>query len=148
MEAGCPHSAKHSFPRGEGTPPLILSYADRARQTIGALRAQWSGVPHALPQMLCAVELALEPPRTVVLAGNPSTADFKQLAAALHASLGPRRAILCADGGEGQRWLAARMPYLAEMKPRDGRATAYVCEEFTCQPPVTDAAELRALLKA
>jgi uncharacterized protein len=33
------------------------------------------------------------------------------------------------------------------MKPVDGKPAAYVCENFTCQLPVTSAAELTALLK-
>ena len=98
--------------------------------------------------MLCALELAGEPPRTVVLAGDPAADDFWALAAVLPERLGPRRALLAADGGGGQAWLAARRPYLAEMAPVDGRAAAYVCEDFTCRQPVTDPAALRELLGA
>ena len=96
--------------------------------------------------MICALELALSDPRTVVLAGDPATDDFRALAAMSHERLGLRRAVLCADAGEGQRWLAARRPYLAEMKPLAGRATAYVCENFACQAPVTSPDELRRIL--
>jgi len=131
---------------GEGTRPTRQSYRERALGTIAALRAQWSRAPHALPQLLCALEMALAEPRTVVLAGDPAGDDFRTLTAVLHERLGLPRAILCADGAEGQRWLAARRPYLAEMKPLGGHATAYVCENFTCQVPVTDAAGLRRLL--
>jgi uncharacterized protein len=118
----------------------------RALQTIEALRGQWERSPQALPQLLCALELARQPPRTVVLAGDPAADDFRALAAVLHERLGPRRALLAADGGEGQRWLAGRAPYVAEMKPLGGRATAYVCEDFTCRPPVTEPAALRRML--
>jgi hypothetical protein len=118
----------------------------RALQTIEALRGQWERSPQALPQLLCALELARQPPRTVVLAGDPQADDFRALAAVLHERLGPRRALLAADGGEGQRWLAGRAPCLAEMKPLGGRATAYVCEDFTCRPPVTEPAVLRRML--
>jgi uncharacterized protein YyaL (SSP411 family) len=90
----------------------------------------------------------VDTPRTVVLTGDPASADFQALAAVLAEPLGPRRALLCADGGPGQKWLAAKRPYLAEMKPVGGRATAYVCENFTCQAPVTTPAELRAQLNA
>jgi uncharacterized protein YyaL (SSP411 family) len=92
--------------------------------------------------MLCAVELALAEPRTVVLAGEPGKEDFRSLAAALHRKLGPRRAILAADGGEGQDWLASSRPYLVGMRPINGRAAAYVCENFTCKAPVISAAQL------
>ncbi len=119
---------------------------EKALQTIEALRPQWTRLPQALPQMLCAVELALAEPRTVVLAGDPHTAEFQALEAVLHERLGPRRAILCADGGAGQAWLAKHRPYLMEMKPVVGRVTAYVCENFTCQAPVTSMADLRTLL--
>jgi uncharacterized protein YyaL (SSP411 family) len=123
-------------------------YRGKALKTLEAFRAQWSQSPHALPQMLVALELALAEPRTVVLAGNPAAEDFRALAATLAASLGPRRVILAADGGAGQAWLAARRPYLAAMQPVGGRATAYVCENFTCQAPVTTARELAQSLLA
>ncbi len=127
---------------GEGA----ASYRERALKTFEALRTQWSRVPHALPQLLCALELALVEPRTVALAGDPQNAGFAALAAELHGQLGPRRAIFCVDGAGAQRWLAARKPYLAGMKPLDGRATAYLCENYACQVPAATAEELRQQL--
>ena len=121
---------------------------ERAVKTIEALRFQWTKMPQGLPQLLCAIELVVDAPRTVVLAGDPSTPDFQAMTAVLHEQLGPRRAILCADDGAGQQWLAARRPYLAAMKPVGGRATAYVCENFACQAPVNSPIELRVLLNA
>jgi len=118
----------------------------RALKTIEAFRVQWSGAPHAMPEMLCALGCALEPPRQVVLAGDPAREDFRALAAVLHERLGPRRAVLAVTGEVDRAWLAARSPWLAEMRPRDGRATAYVCENFSCQAPITEPAELRRLL--
>ena len=137
-EAGAEAGAKRS--------EVELGYRERALKTIEVFRPQWSRAPQALPQMLCALELALSEPRTVVLAGDPATENFRALAAVLHERLGLQRAVLCADAGEGQRWLATHRPYLAEMKPMAGRATAYVCESFSCQAPVSDVAGLRALL--
>jgi uncharacterized protein YyaL (SSP411 family) len=125
------------------TTAATKNYRDRALKTIEALRSQWERVPQALPQMLCAVELALAEPRTVVVAGAPQSADFRAILAVLHEKLGLRRAVLCADGAAGQAWLSARRPTLAEMKPVGGRATAYVCENFTCQAPVNSVGDLR-----
>ena len=110
---------------------------DRGRRCLEGFRVQWARAPHAMPQMLCALELALEPPRHVALAGDPAAADFRALAAVLHERLGPRRAIVRAE---------AALPWTAAMARVKGRATAYVCEYFTCQLPVTTVAELRARL--
>jgi uncharacterized protein len=121
---------------------------ERALATIEALRAQWAKVPHALPEMLCAIERALELPRQVVIAGDASAAGFGALAAEVFAKAGPRRAVLASPGAdEAGRWLAARAPWLAEMTTgTDGRARAFVCERFTCQAPVDTPAALRAVL--
>jgi uncharacterized protein YyaL (SSP411 family) len=110
---------------------------ERGVRCIEAFRAQWTRAPHALPQMLCALELALEPPRHVVLAGDAAAADFRALAAVLHEKLGPRRTLLRAD---------PLVPWTSAMLPIGGRAAAYVCEEYACQAPVTEPAELRRVL--
>ncbi len=129
---------------GPGAPDS--GHRRRALQCAGALRSQWERAPLALPQLLAALDEARRPPRTVVLAGNPAADDFQALAAIVHERLRPGWALLAADGGEGQRWLAARRPEIAGMKPVAGRAAAYVCAEFTCRPPVTTADDLRRLL--
>jgi uncharacterized protein YyaL (SSP411 family) len=121
-------------------------YRERGRRVLEAFRDTWSRAPHVMPQMLCALELALEPPRHVVIAGDPRAADFQALARVVGAKFGPYRAVAAADGGEGQAWLAARAPWIGAMVPVGGRATAYVCEEFSCQAPVNNPAELERLL--
>ena len=118
----------------------------RGRRCLEGFRAQWARAPHAMPQMLCALELALEPPRHVVLAGDPGAEDFRALTAVLHERLGPRRMIVALCDEADRAWWAARAPWMAEMKPLGGRATAYVCEEFSCQAPVSDAAAFRGAL--
>ena len=123
-----------------------LPYRIRALRTLAEFRPRWHDTPQALPQMLCALELALEPPRHLALAGDPRDADFRALADAARAELSPRRTLIGLDGGEGHAWLASRAPWLADMKPIGGKATAYLCEEYSCQAPVTDPEELRKLL--
>ena len=120
----------------------------RALATIEALRAQWAQAPHALPELLCAIERALEMPRQVVLAGDRRTSEFGALANVLVEKTGPRRAVLAVPGDDpAGRWLLGRAPWLAAMKPADdGRPLAFVCERFTCQAPVDSPEALRALL--
>ncbi|HTJ78329.1 MAG TPA: thioredoxin domain-containing protein [Rariglobus sp.] len=118
----------------------------RARRTIEALRPQWAKTPQALPELLCAIERALDMPCQIVIAGDPQAADFRALAAVVRGRIGPRRAVLAADGGAGQEWLASQAPWMAEMRPLNGSASAYVCIGRTCQAPTGDPAELRQRL--
>jgi len=97
--------------------------------------------------MLCALEGVLAPVGQIVLVGNPHAADFRQLVTVLHERPRARWTLLVIDSDETRLWLAARAPWLAEMHALDGRATAYVCDHSTCQPPVNNETALRTLLR-
>ena len=133
-------------PAPEGGAQGSNSYRDRARKCIAAFQPQWSTTAQAMPQMLTALELAFDAPSHVVLAGNRNSADFLALQAVLHERLGPRRSLLAVTTDSDREWLGSRASWLRELRPSDGRATAYVCEEFACQAPVTDPEELRRML--
>jgi len=47
----------------------------------------------------------------------------------------------------GDRDALAAVPLLAERPTLDGHATAYVCEHFACQQPVTEPEALAAQLR-
>lgn len=124
------------------------TYGHRARgiRCVEAFRAQWSATPHGMPQMLCALELALEPPRHVVLVGDAKREDFRAMVTVLHERLGPKRTVVAITSEDDRGWWASRAPWLAEMRSWGGRATAFICEEYTCRAPVTEPAGLRAIL--
>jgi uncharacterized protein YyaL (SSP411 family) len=123
-----------------------VGFKERARQTLAAFQARWLATPQALPRMLCALEMVLEPPGQVVLAGDPRRPDFRELLAVLNRPSEPRRMLFAASDEAGWQWLASRASWLAAMRPIDGKATAYVCEHYICRPPTTHAAGLGALL--
>ena len=122
----------------------VAGAREKALRTIEMLKGQWSRAPHALPQLLCAFELALTEPRTVVLAGDAQSPEFNALAAVLHERLELRRAILTVDDtardADAEEMVErAHRAYLADFKSIDGKPLAYVCENFTCQRPVGSA---------
>jgi uncharacterized protein YyaL (SSP411 family) len=57
----------------------------------------------------------------------------------------PNRVVAGAAPGQAD---AELIPLLAARGQVDGRATAYVCEHYTCQAPVTTPEDLRAQLAA
>jgi uncharacterized protein YyaL (SSP411 family) len=119
---------------------------DQGRRTIAAFRGRWEEAPHAMPQLLCAFEHALEPPRHVVVTGDPASPGFAALAAVVRGRLGPRRTLIALDAPGARDWFAQRMPWLAAMGRGDGRPAAYVCEEYVCRAPAATASDLRRAL--
>lgn len=119
----------------------------RAEKTIEAFAPQIDHFPSAMPQMLVALDLTLSEPRQIVIAGDRDSAERHALVAEVHRHFLPHKVLLLADGGEGQRYLDEKLEALRGMKAVDGKSAAYVCENFTCQAPVTDPKALGALLR-
>jgi uncharacterized protein YyaL (SSP411 family) len=119
----------------------------RAEKTIEAFAPQIGHYASAMPQMLVALDLTLSEPRQIVIAGERDADDTRSLVAEVHRHFVPNKVLLLADGSDGQRYLEEKMEALRGMRPVDGKAAAYVCENFTCKAPVTDATALTALLR-
>ncbi len=119
---------------------------ESAEKTIASASDQLARLPSAMTQMLCAVDSSLAKPRQIVIAGQRDAADTKALLREVRATFSPNQIVLLADGGAHQEWLSKRLEFLRTSAPIDGKAAAYVCENFTCQAPVTEPKRLRESL--
>ncbi len=90
--------------------------------------------PQAFGHLLQAADFHLASVREVAIVGP----DPEPLLRTVRGQLRPH---LVVAGGA-----SAEVPLLTGREPVQGQATAYVCERFACQAPVTTAAELEALL--
>ena len=120
----------------------------KAEQTLAAFGGRLSRSPAALPQMLIAYDFLLEKPKQIVLAGKPDAVATQKMLAEVYARYIPNKIVLAADGGEGQKFLAERIAFLKGIAPIDGRATAYVCENYACQLPTSEPNRLAMQLDA
>jgi uncharacterized protein len=93
--------------------------------------------PDAFAHMLRALDFHLSPTREVALVGD----DLGELAAVVRE--GSRPHLVLAGGPEG----TTEPPLLEGRSAVDGSPAAYVCENFTCQLPVTDPEEQRRQLE-
>jgi uncharacterized protein len=92
--------------------------------------------PQAFAHLLQALDFHLARVREVALVGDADA--VRPLERVVRGRFRPH---LVLAGGP-----ADGVPLLAGREPVDGRAAAYVCERFACQRPVTEPAELEALL--
>jgi uncharacterized protein YyaL (SSP411 family) len=95
--------------------------------------------PLAFGHLLQALDFHLAPTQEVALVGP----DRSALERVVRARFRPH---LVLAGGDGED--AVGVPLLEGRTPIEGRATAYVCERFTCRRPVSTPNELQALLAA
>jgi uncharacterized protein YyaL (SSP411 family) len=121
--------------------------AERARKTIDAFASTLSHFPSAMPQMLVALDYSSSKPRQIVIAGNKDAPETRALLKEVRRHFLPKTIVLLADGAEGQKYLGEKNEALRAMSMMEGKPAAYVCENFTCKAPVTDAKQLAELLK-
>ena len=118
--------------------------AERARQAIEAYGALMQRAPRAFATSLGAIELLEATPLELAVVGTPGSAEREALEEALAARYLPFRINAHQDPSGGP----SALPLLAEKTLVDGRAALYVCRNFTCKAPITNAAEVAGALDA
>ena len=115
--------------------------AARVERTFEAFRAQMVQTPRAMPMMLGALSTWLAAKQEVVIVGPEGREDTVRLRSALASRYLPS-AVIVPLAPERQEAVARQIPFVEDMRMRDGLATAYVCREFACSQPTTDADEM------
>lgn len=120
----------------------------KAENIFHAFSSRLAGNPGMLPQMLGAYEFMGRKPLQVVIAGRRGAEDTRKMLSEVHKLFIPNRVLLLADGAEGQDYLKGFLPFMAEVQMVDGKATAYICKNFSCQRPTTDPLSVPAILQS
>jgi uncharacterized protein YyaL (SSP411 family) len=99
--------------------------------------------PAAFGHALSVTDLLVRGAIELAIVGDPHSDDFRALARVAGERYVP--ALVMAGGPARQ---PADVALLADRTTANGRATAYVCRNYSCDTPVTDAGELGAQLDA
>jgi uncharacterized protein YyaL (SSP411 family) len=166
----------NAVPSGNAMAALVLlrlaglavepRYTELAQAALGPMQPLLARYPLGFAQWLIALDYALSHPREVAIVGAPEAADTRALLEVCTTGYRPHQIVALGivrrrspdRGGEGSvrdgsTELAEvlgpteEIPLLQDRSPIEGRATAYVCVDFTCRAPVTDPEALQALLK-
>jgi uncharacterized protein YyaL (SSP411 family) len=117
-------------------------YREKAAAIFSAFAGRLRDAAPAMPLLLAARLRFDAPPLHVVIAGEKESGDTQQLLQAVRENFSPYQTLILLDENSREFW-NARQPFLQEMKMLDGKAAAYVCRDFACRRPVTNADELR-----
>ncbi len=145
----------HPIPSGSSSAALGLlrlanltgehSYAREAEGVLKLLAPATARQPDAFGHLLQALDLQLSAPRELAVVTPGREVDPGAMAPMLnvvHSRYRPR--LVMAAGPEG----TSVPPLLLERGTVEGKATAYVCEGFSCRAPVTDPHQLKEELDA
>lgn len=115
--------------------------ADEYLQSISEVIVQH---PLAFGHALGALDFAISPHKEFAIIGDLRAADTQALLAVINTHYLPNSVL--ASASPTDRRAAETIALLANRPSTDGKATAYVCQNFTCQAPVTVPEELAHLL--
>jgi hypothetical protein len=121
-------------------------YARIAEKSLQYFGERMLAIPAGTAQFLVALDFSLVKPKQIIIAGPAGTTDTKNLLREIHSHYLPAKVVLLADGGPGQEMLSSFVPFLDSIQMIEGKATAYVCENYACKLPTNDVAVLRQQL--
>jgi uncharacterized protein YyaL (SSP411 family) len=122
------------------------AYYDRAVETLRLLGGGMARYPRAFGQALTALDTYLASTKEIVIIGDPQEGATQALLETVHKRYLPNKVLVVARPDQVDA-LSQRIPLLAGRIQIDGAATAYVCENYACQLPVTEPEALRAQLE-
>ena len=102
--------------------------------------------PSAFATMLEAIQFARGPTYELVLVADAAGNGLEPFLTAFHGKFIPNRVISMVPANDLQR-AKTLIPMLASKIAMDRKPTAYVCENYTCQLPVTEPGKMLDQLK-
>ncbi|RMI13301.1 MAG: thioredoxin domain-containing protein [Calditrichaeota bacterium] len=101
--------------------------------------------PVATTFLMCGLDFATGPTHEVVIVGEPEQEDTRAMLAAIREAFLPNKVLLLRTSTVEEE-LGKIAPYTRQMTAVEGRATAYVCQNYACELPTTEVAKMRELL--
>ena len=124
---------------------LVLSHLledarwpERIERTLRLFGARLGQIGRAVPMMAAALSAYTAGMQQIMIVGDTGRDALERAVAVRYR---PFTIALGMTTGE-QSSLARLAPWMASMKPIDGKAAAYVCRHFSCERPLVDAEEL------
>jgi uncharacterized protein YyaL (SSP411 family) len=121
-------------------------YRQRAAHALGRVRERGSDAARIAPFACAVLSTWHAGIGQAVIVGEAGREETARLHAVLAQRYLPFTIVIPIAPGQGQQHLARLLPFTADMLMADGRATAYICRDFTCEMPARDAGALASQL--
>jgi uncharacterized protein YyaL (SSP411 family) len=122
------------------------SLEERALAQFKAFGGTINATPMGHSHFLTAVQFSQTATVEVTLVGDPETRDMREMLATVNEGFSPETVLVVKPLGREGEELSRLIPLIEGREAVDGKATAYVCRDFSCRPPTTDIQEFTQLL--
>ncbi len=118
-------------------------FEQSAKKALSAFAHRMQAGSPGMPQMLVASLWAESAPTQIVLVGS----DVQALAQIVWKQFIPSRLVFALNNEGSIAYWTGLHPELNLMRPIDGKPTAFICKNFSCELPITSPAVLKASLQ-
>lgn len=118
-----------------------------AEKQVKTFAAEVEDHPRGYSHFLIGVDFFLGPTREIVIAGKAGESGVERMLRAVRREFLPETVVAFHPEGEAGKDIEKLVPFLKEQHSIDGKATAYVCQNYACLAPVTDVEDLRQMLR-
>ena len=122
-------------------------YREKALEIMDAFSGQIANQPYVYTHLLGALDFMMGPAFEVVICGDPQAEDAMVMLDGIHKRFVPNKVLVFRPNTEDCQEIGKLAPYTQGQSCLEGKATAYVCQGFTCQQPVTDPQTLFKILE-
>ena len=113
-------------------------WKEKADKTFAAFSRRLQELPEAVPQLVAALDYSLSKPKQIIIAGKPTAADTRAMLRLVHERYIPVKFLMLADGAAAQKQIAQWLPFVEYIRPTEGKATVFICENYVCNLPTAD----------
>ncbi|MDD2554108.1 MAG: thioredoxin domain-containing protein [Desulfotomaculaceae bacterium] len=118
-----------------------------AERQIKAFSGSIGQYPWGYTHFLMGIDFMLGPTREIVIAGRAGETDTESMLRAVRQTFMPDTVMALHPEGEAGGEIEKLVPFMEEQRSVDGKAAAYVCENYACQAPVTDLEQFVEMLR-
>ncbi len=113
-------------------------YRESAESLLKSFEMVWRRAPTSVPCMLSGIDFWLAGGLEIVIVVPTGVEQAEPFLAQMRATFAPNRVLSVVTEGMHQQRTAEVVPWVAGKKARDGKPTAYVCENQVCDLPTSD----------
>ncbi|MFC1826554.1 thioredoxin domain-containing protein, partial [Thermodesulfobacteriota bacterium] len=121
--------------------------SSKSQLAIQAFSGALKEVPSGYTQFMASLYFSLSASTEIVIVGDPQAKDTREMLSIIGSTFSPTTITLVKDSTSDNNILSELAPYTASYTSKNGKATAYVCRNYSCESPTTDPDDLRKFLQ-